>query len=101
MKGTEIMSEKKNIKLNEQELEKVSGGYDTWAMTVCVQGGYLALCPQPCWDQYHELAQIPNGATVYTSGQITNGTGLNGHPCQYMWVQYNGIQGWADAAYLR
>ncbi len=96
------MSDEKKV-LNNEELENVNGGkgYDAWSMKVSVQSGYLALRPQPCWDQYHELAQMPNGATVYTSGQITNGTGLNGTPCQYMWVQYNGIQGWANAAFLR
>ncbi len=99
------MDEEKKT-MTEEELESVNGGgavpnYDMWSMTVCVQSNYLALRPQPYWDQYHELAQMPNGATVYTSGQITNGTGLNGTPCQYMWVQYNGIQGWANAAFLR
>ncbi len=98
------MADEKKV-LNNEELENVNGGtsrgYNVWSMTVCVQSGYLALRPQPVWDQYHELAQIPNGATVYTSGQITNGTGLNGTPCQYRWVQYNGIQGWANAAFLR
>ncbi len=96
------MADEKKV-LNSENLENVNGGkgYDAWAMTVCVQSVYLALRPQPWWDQYHELAQMPNGATVYTSGQITNGTGLNGTPCQYMWVQYNGIQGWANAAFLR
>ncbi len=96
-----MADEKKN--LNDEELESVNGGAGCfiWAMTVSIQSGYLGLRPQPYWDQYHELAQMPNGAAVYTSGQITSGTGINGVQCQYIWVQYNGMQGWANAAYLR
>ncbi len=96
-----MADEMKNM--NNEELENVNGGtrYGPRSMTVCVQSGYLALRPQPCWDPYHELAQMPNGATVCTSDQLTHGTGLNGAYCLYRFVQYNGIQGWAEAAYLR
>ncbi len=97
------MADEKKV-LNNEELGSVDGGTSKangWYMTAAVQSGYLALRPQPTWDQYHELAQIPNGATVYTEGGITNGTGLNGTPCQYRWVCYNGQWGWANAGFLR
>ncbi len=90
--------------LNNEELENVSGGEsraEGWYMSVCLQSGYLALRPDPAWDQYSELAQIPNGAEVFTNGEITNGTGLNGIPCQYRWIRYGQLWGWANADYLR
>ena len=90
-----------NKRISTEALEEVNGGYNVWDMQVCIDMGYLALRPEPQWDLYHELAQIPNGATVYTNGEITNGTGLNRCPCQYRKIQYNGIWGWANAAYLR
>ncbi len=97
------MADEKKV-MNNEELKGVDGGKaegNGWYMTVAVQSGYLALRPSPVWDQYHELAQMPNGATVFTYGEITNGTGLNGTPCQYRWVMYNGQGGWANAAFLR
>ncbi len=97
------MADEKKV-LNSENLESVNGGEGKgsgWYMTAAVQSGYLALRPNPVWDQYHELAQIPNGATVYTEGGITNGTGLNGTPCKYRWICYNGRWGWANAAFLR
>ncbi|MCR5106929.1 MAG: hypothetical protein K6B28_02090 [Lachnospiraceae bacterium] len=97
---------KKN--LSNEELESVNGGgilgnrlgIDTWTMTVSSPSGYLTISPEPYWDQYHALGEVPNGYTVSTNGQITNGTGPNGNPCQYRKIQYNGILGWANAAYL-
>ena len=87
-----------------QELEEVSGGYGGggYSMTVgnC-NGGYLALRPQPVCDQYHELAQMWPGSTVFTYGAKTNGTGLYGTPCTYTYVQYNGVWGWANSSFLR
>ncbi len=96
------MADEKKV-LNNEEVENINGGTGTtsgWYMTVSVQSGYLALRPQPCWNQYHELAQIPSGALVYTENGITNGTSLNGTPCQYRWVCYNDQWGWANAAFL-
>ncbi len=97
------MADEKKV-INNDELEKVDGGSSkgrSWEMRVHVDSGYLALRPQPRWDQYNELAQMPNGATVVTYGEITNGTGLNGTPCQYRYVYYYGQGGWANAAFLR
>ena len=97
------MSEEKKVSLNE-ELNEVNGGAGAgsgFTMTVgnC-NGSYLALRPQPYWDQYHELAQLYPGNTVFTYGATTNGTGLNGTPCTYRWVQFQGIWGWANASFL-
>lgn len=90
--------------LNEEELDKSSGGYGSGSgfyMSVgnC-NGGYLALRPQPVWDQYHELAQLYPGYSVFTYGGTTNGTGLNGMPCTYRYVSWQGIWGYANAAFL-
>ena len=63
-------------------------------------GGYLALRPQPVWDQYNELAQMYPGYQVFTYGATTNGTGLNGVPCTYRYVNFNGVWGWANASFL-
>ncbi len=99
------MEEKKNPNaMSEEELEEVSGGVGRGAgyeMTVgnC-NGGYLALRPVPVWDQYHEVAHLYPGYQVFTYGATTNGTGLNGVPCTYRYVCYNGNWGWANANFL-
>ena len=88
----------------DEELDQVNAGYASGSgfyMTVgnC-NGSYLALRPQPLWDQYHELAQLWPGYQVFTYGATTNGTGLNGTPCTYRYVNYNGIWGLANASFL-
>ena len=92
------------IIIDGQELEDVNGGQGQagYYMTVgdC-NGGYLALRPQPVWDQYHELAQMYPGYQVFTYGATTRGTGLNGVPCSYTYVMWNGDWGWANSAFLR
>ncbi len=99
------MEEKKNQNaMSEEELEEVSGGVGGGAgyeMTVgnC-NGGYLALRPEPVWDRFHEVAHLYPGYQVFTYGATTNGTGLNGVPCTYRYVCYNGNWGWANANFL-
>ena len=92
------------IIIDGQELEDVNGGQGQagYYMTVgdC-NGGYLALRPQPVWDQYHELAQLYPGYRVFTYGATTRGTGLNGIPCTYTYVKWNENRGWANSAFLR
>ena len=90
--------------LSEDELEKASGGagHGTgYYLTVgnC-NGSYLALRPEPYWDQYHELERLWPGYQVFTYGSTSNGTGLNGIPCVYRYVCFNGIWGWANSAFL-
>ena len=90
--------------MSDGELDKVSGGNGRGSgffMTVgnC-NGSYLALRPQPYWDQYHELAQLYPGYQVFTYGETRNGTGLNGTPCTYRFVSYDGIWGYANASFL-
>ena len=90
--------------MSDGELDKVSGGNgrgSSFFMTVgnC-NGSYLALRPEPVWDQYHELGRLYPSYQVFTYGATTNGTGLNGTPCTYWWVEYNGKSGWADASFL-
>ena len=97
------MSEEKKL-VNNEELEKANGGYGSgngFYMTVgnC-NGSYLALRPQPYWDQYNELCKLWPGYQVFTYCQTTNGTSLNGVPCTYTYVQFNGIWGWAETSYL-
>ena len=100
--------EENNIRkapLPEETLDQVNAGYGSGSgfyMTVgnC-NGGYLALRPQPVWDQYHELAQLYPGYQVFTYGATTRGTGLNGIPCTYTYVKWNGIWGWANSSFLR
>jgi hypothetical protein len=38
---------------------------------------------------------------VFTYGETTNGTGLNGVPCTYRYVNWNGTWGYANASFLR
>ena len=97
------MSEEKKVALNE-ELNDINGGAGSgngFYMTVgnC-NGSYLALRPEPVWDQYHELAQLYPGWQVFTYGSTTNGTGLNGTPCIYRYVRFGDQWGWANAAFL-
>ncbi len=96
------MADEKKI-LNTDELSNANGGLNNengWYMTVSVQKNYLALRPLPCWDEKNELAQLYPGYQVFTYGEITNGTGLNGVPCTYRKVCYNNIWGWANSANL-
>ncbi len=97
------MSEEKKV-INNEALDNVNGGagyQNGFIMHVgnC-NGSYLALRPQPCWDQYNELAQMWPGYEVFTYGATTNGTGLNGVPCTYTYVQYKGTWGWANSSFL-
>jgi hypothetical protein len=96
------MSEEKKVNMNDS-MDEVNGGIggSGFYMTVgnC-NGGYLALRPQPVWNQYQELAQLYPGYQVFTYGATSNGTGLNGVPCTYRYVNFNGIWGWANAAFL-
>ena len=94
------MSEEKKVIVDGQELEEVNGGYGGagYYMTVgdC-NGGYLALRPH----QYHEIARLYPGYQVYTYGATTRGTGLNGVPCSYTYVAFNGVWGWVNSAFVR
>ena len=96
------MSEEKKVNMNDS-MDEVNGGIggSGFYMTVgnC-NGGYLALRPQPVWNQYQELAQLYPGYQVFTYGATSNGTGLNGVPCTYRYINFNGIWGWANAAFL-
>ena len=90
--------------LTDEELDQVSGGYNGgggFYMSVgnC-NGSYLALRPQPYWDQYHELAHLYPGYEVFTDGTIIDGTGVNGTPCKYRYVRYQGTWGYANASFL-
>ena len=92
------------IIIDGQELEDVSGGQAGGGYNMTVGdcgGGYLALRPEPVWDQYHELARMYPGYTVFTYGSTTRGTGLNGVPCTYTYVRWDGRWGWANSAFLR
>ena len=87
-----------------QELEGVTGGYGSGSgfyLTVgnC-NGSYLALRPEPYGDQYNELAKLWPGYQVFTYGATSNGTSLNGIPCVYTYVNYNGIWGWANSSFM-
>ena len=96
------MSEKKII-VDGQELEAVNGGNGGNGYTMRVgncNGSYLALRPEPVWDQYNELNRLYPGYEVFTYGATTSGTGLNGVPCVYTYVYFNGIWGWANSAFL-
>ena len=98
------MAEENKVNIDGQNLDDVSGGQGGAGYNMTVgpcNGTYLALRPQPVWDQYHELAQLYPGYTVFTYGQTTRGTGLQGVPCTYTYVYWNGIWGWANSAFLR
>ena len=98
------MADEKKIIVDGQELDDVDGGRGAsgYYMTVgSCNGGYLALRPQPVWDQYHEIAQLWPGDQVYTYGATTSGTGLNGVPCRYTYVCFNGNWGWVNSAFIR
>ena len=97
------MSEEKKV-INNEALDNVNGGAGSqngFFMHVgnC-NGSYLALRPQPCWDQYNELARLWPGYEVFTYGAMTNGTGLNGISCTYTYVQFRGTWGWANSSFL-
>ena len=90
--------------LPEETLEQVSAGYGSGSgfyMTVgSCDGGYLALRPEPVWDQYYELGRLYPGYQVFTYGATANGTGLHGVPCSYTFVCWEGVWGWANSKYM-
>ncbi len=90
--------------MNGEELDKVSGGNGSssgFFKTVgnC-NGAYLPLQPQPAWDRDRELAQLYPGYLVFTYGETTNGTGMNGAPCCYTYVRWIDKWGWANSTFL-
>ncbi len=96
--------EESGTALADKDLETANGGYVVgggFYMTVgdC-HGSYLALRPQPYWDQYHELAYLYPGYDVFTYGDTVSGTGFQGTPCTYRYVRYQGRWGYADASFL-
>ena len=103
-KGVSIIAHEKKVIIDGQELEDVNGGYGGAGYYMKVgdcYGGYLALRPQPVWDQYHEIARLYPEYEVYTYGATTSGTGLNGIPCTYTYVCWGGNWGWANSAFLK
>ena len=97
------MSEERKV-INNEELDKINGGYGSGSgffMTVgnC-NGGYLALRPQPVWDNDHEIAKLYPGYSVFTYGATTPGTGLYGVPCNYTYVFFNGNWGWVNSNFI-
>ena len=98
--------EENNIKkapISEEDLDQVSAGAGGIGYNMRVgncNGGYLALRPEPVWDQYHELAKLYPGYEVFTYGATAHGIGLNGVPCSYTYVNWSGIWGWANSAFL-
>ena len=98
------MADENKVIADGQNLEDVNGGQGGGGYNLTVgdcNGNYLALRPQPVWDQYHELAHLYPGYQVFTYGQTTRGTGLQGVPCTYTYVCWNGTWGWANSAFLR
>ena len=86
-----------------QELHNTNGGISEKGYYMSVgncNGACLALRPSPQWDQYHELARLYSGYQVFTYGETVSGTGLQGIPCSYTYVCYNGVWGWAKSDFL-
>ncbi len=95
--------EEAGMLLTDEELETVSGGAGGGGFYMSVgncKGSYLALRPQPVWDRYHEITQLYPGYEVFTYGETIDGTGVNGTPCKYRYVQYQGAWGYANASFL-
>lgn len=92
--------------IDENVLEEVNGGAGggPWTMTVtdCGGGGsYLALRPEPKWDNARELMKLYPGYQVLTYGTTTRGTGLYGTPCTYTYVCFNNTWGWVNSNFIR
>ena len=95
--------ENAGMPLSDEDVEDVSGGHGGAGYYLTVgdcMGGYLALRPEPVWDQYHEIARLFPDYQVFTYGSTTRGTGLNGVSCSYTYVSFNGRWGWANSAFL-
>ena len=90
-------------KINEQELNEVSGGVGAngWATVAGLQSGYLALRTAPCYDYNNEIrgSESYNGQQLQITGSYVQGS--DGRT--YVWV-YNprsGMSGYVNASYLR
>ena len=99
------MSEEKKM-MSVDEMEDAAGGKNHgygfgFYMTVTdCNGTYLALRNATVYDRNNELAQLYPGYSVFTNGNISQGTGINGQPCYCRYVCFNGIWGWANASFL-
>ncbi len=90
-------------KLQDAELEQVSGGYsrDGWVTVTGLHKGFLALRTQAGYDYNNEIkgSESYNGDKLKITGGST--VGFDGET--YIWV-YNprtGKSGWTNARYLR
>jgi len=89
-------------KMNEQELEKVAGGFSagTWVTVRGLQTGYLALRTAPNYDYANEIrgSESYNGQVL----QITGGYSAGADGRIYVWVfnPRSGMSGWTNAQYL-
>lgn len=91
------------IKLQDSELEQVSGGIDKdgWATVTGLHKGFLALRTEAGYDYDNEI----KGSESYNGDrlQIVGGTKVGFDGETYVWV-YNprtGKTGWANARYIR
>ena len=85
-------------KLNDAELDNVSGGNDghepTWSwVSASVERGYLALRNAPEWDDRNIIAQIQNGTVFQIMKKRRHG--------DYVWAYFNGMEGWVNKKYTQ
>ncbi|MBR2529304.1 MAG: hypothetical protein IKE58_12640 [Blautia sp.] len=84
--------------LNEDELEKVSGGngyyYGNWKSVRAnvVPGTFLALRSQACYDDGNILVKIQPGEIFSVNVDEKQGN--------YIWGSAHGVVGWVDSRYI-
>ncbi len=97
------MSDKKKIRIDDEQLEQISGGNSNAPSNMMVhisqKNGYLGLRATPSGSA-KEMARLFNADVVETYGSTTPGTDLAGKPCTYVYVGINGTWGWANSSFL-
>ena len=91
-------------KVNEAELEEVSGGHATgpgyWATVCGLQSGYLAIRTAPTYDYSNEIrgSELYNGDQVQINGGYTQG--YDGRTYAYVYSPKTGVCGYVNSAFL-
>ena len=102
-----MLENKKVNKLNEDELEDVSGGVDSvergkqYFIVNSKCGGSAPLRSSPWWKEATNRAIIPQSERIYSEGISNPGTKSDGVTnCLYIYCCYGSQAGWVDADFL-
>ncbi|MBR5340641.1 MAG: hypothetical protein IK151_01800 [Erysipelotrichaceae bacterium] len=97
-----MLENKKVNKLNEDELEEVSGGFSRGPQYLMTKRGYgeIALLSKNEWSLNNIIRLIPGGKQVFTSGIDAPGKDINGNTITFLNCSYDGEWGFINSNML-